>query len=194
MLYYFYQMLTGRFTGKSPEQVGAMFQDMLSEPLVLTVSMVVVVAAGILICSMGLQKGVERITKIMMSLLLVIIVVLAVHGLTLEGSMEGVKFYLLPDFQRMKQVGIWETVTAAMNQAFFTLSLGIGSMAIFGSYIDKKRTLLGEAVNIAVLDTFVALVSGLIIFPTCFAFGISPDAGPQLIFVTLPNVFNSMAG
>ena len=194
MLYYFYQMLTGKFTGKSPEQVGAMFQDMLSEPLVLTVSMVVVVAAGILICSMGLQKGVERITKIMMSLLLVIIVVLAVHGLTLEGSMEGVKFYLLPDFQRMKQVGIWETVTAAMNQAFFTLSLGIGSMAIFGSYIDKKRTLLGEAVNIAVLDTFVALVSGLIIFPTCFAFGISPDAGPQLIFVTLPNVFNSMAG
>ena len=194
MLYYFYQMLTGRFTGKSPEQVGAMFQYMLSEPLVLTVSMVVVVAAGILICSMGLQKGVERITKIMMSLLLVIIVVLAVHGLTLEGSMEGVKFYLLPDFQRMKQVGIWETVTAAMNQAFFTLSLGIGSMAIFGSYIDKKRTLLGEAVNIAVLDTFVALVSGLIIFPTCFAFGISPDAGPQLIFVTLPNVFNSMAG
>ncbi len=194
MLYYFYQMLTGRFTGKSPEQVGAMFQDMLSEPLVLTVSMVVVVAAGILICSMGLQKGVERITKIMMSLLLVIIVVLTVHGLTLEGSMEGVKFYLLPDFQRMKQVGIWETVTAAMNQAFFTLSLGIGSMAIFGSYIDKKRTLLGEAVNIAVLDTFVALVSGLIIFPTCFAFGISPDAGPQLIFVTLPNVFNSMAG
>ena len=194
MLYYFYQMLTGRFTGKSPEQVGGMFQDMLSEPLVLTVSMVVVVAAGILICSMGLQKGVERITKIMMSLLLVIIVVLAVHGLTLEGSMEGVKFYLLPDFQRMKQVGIWETVTAAMNQAFFTLSLGIGSIAIFGSYIDKKRTLLGEAVNIAVLDTFVALVSGLIIFPTCFAFGISPDAGPQLIFVTLPNVFNSMAG
>ena len=194
MLYYFYQMLTGRFVGKNPQQVGGMFQDMLSDPLVLTVSMVIVVAVGILICSMGLQKGVERITKIMMSLLLVIIVVLAVHGLTLEGSMEGVKFYLLPDFERMKEVGIWETVTAAMNQAFFTLSLGIGSMAIFGSYIDKKQTLLGEAVNIAVLDTFVALVSGLIIFPTCFAFGISPDAGPQLIFVTLPNVFNSMAG
>ena len=194
MLYYFYQMLTGRFTGKSPEQVGGMFQDMLSDPLVLTISMVVIVVSGILICSMGLQKGVERITKIMMSLLLVIIVVLAIHGLTLEGSMEGLKFYLLPDFQRMREVGIWETITAAMNQAFFTLSLGIGAMAIFGSYIDKKRTLLGEAVNIAVLDTFVALVSGLIIFPTCFAFGISPDAGPQLIFVTLPNVFNSMAG
>lgn len=194
MLYYFYQMLTGRFTGKSPEQVGGMFQDMLSDPLVLTISMVIIVVSGILICSMGLQKGVERITKIMMSLLLVIIVVLAIHGLTLEGSMEGLKFYLLPDFQRMREVGIWETITAAMNQAFFTLSLGIGAMAIFGSYIDKKRTLLGEAVNIAVLDTFVALVSGLIIFPTCFAFGISPDAGPQLIFVTLPNVFNSMAG
>lgn len=194
MLYYFYQMLTGKFTGKDANQVGVMFQDMLGSPLVLLVSMVIIVVAGILICSVGLQKGVERITKIMMSLLLIIIVVLAVHGLTLEGSMEGLKFYLLPDFQRMKEVGIWETVTAAMNQAFFTLSLGIGAMAIFGSYIDKKRTLLGEAVNIAILDTFVALVSGLIIFPTCFAFGISPDAGPQLIFVTLPNVFNSMTG
>ncbi len=171
-----------------------MFLEMLGDPLVLTVCMVIIVAAGILICSLGLQKGVERITKIMMSLLLVIIVVLAVHGMTLEGSMEGLKFYLLPDFGRMKEVGVWETITAAMNQAFFTLSLGIGAMAIFGSYIDKKRTLLGEAVNIAVLDTFVALVSGLIIFPTCFAFGISPDAGPQLIFVTLPNVFNGMAG
>ncbi len=194
MLYYFYQMLTGRFAGKDAEQVGVMFQDMLGDPLVLTVSMVIIVVSGILICSAGLQKGVERITKIMMSLLLLIIVILAIHGMTLEGGMEGLKFYLKPDFKRMKEIGIWETVTAAMNQAFFTLSLGIGAMAIFGSYIDKKRTLLGEAVNIAVLDTFVALVSGLIIFPTCFAFGISPDAGPQLIFVTLPNVFNSMAG
>lgn len=194
MLYYFYQMLTGRFAGKDAEQVGVMFQDMLGDPLVLTVSMVIIVVSGILICSAGLQKGVERITKIMMSLLLLIIVILAIHGMTLEGGMEGLKFYLKPDFKRMKEIGVWETVTAAMNQAFFTLSLGIGAMAIFGSYIDKKRTLLGEAVNIAVLDTFVALVSGLIIFPTCFAFGISPDAGPQLIFVTLPNVFNSMAG
>jgi len=194
MLYYFYQMLSGKFVGKDAEQVGTMFRDMLENPVVLTVSMVIIVVSGILICSAGLQKGVERITKIMMSLLLVIIVILAVHGMSLEGGIEGLKFYLLPDFRRMKEVGIWETVTAAMNQAFFTLSLGIGAMAIFGSYIDKKRTLLGEAVNIAVLDTFVALVSGLIIFPTCFAFGISPDAGPQLIFVTLPNVFNSMAG
>ena len=194
MLYYFYQMLTGRFTGKDSEQVAGMFQEMLESPGVLTTVMVIVVVAGILICSFGLQKGVERITKVMMSLLLVIIIVLAVHSLTLDGGMEGLKFYLLPDFERMAEVGIWETITAAMNQAFFTLSLGIGAMAIFGSYIDKKHTLLGESVNIAILDTFVAIVSGLIIFPSCFAFGISPDMGPSLIFITLPNVFNGMAG
>jgi len=194
MLYYFYQMLTGRFTGKDKDQVAEMFGSMLGSPQVLTVTMVIIVTAGILICSLGLQKGVERITKVMMSLLLLIIVVLAVHSMTLEGGMEGLKFYLLPDFERMKEVGISETITAAMNQAFFTLSLGIGAMAIFGSYIDKKRTLLGESVNIAILDTFVAFVSGLIIFPSCFAFDISPDMGPQLIFITLPNVFNSMAG
>lgn len=194
MLYYFYQMLTGRFTGKDSEQVAGMFQEMLESPGVLTTVMAIVVVAGILICSFGLQKGVERITKVMMSLLLVIIIVLAVHSLTLDGGMDGLKFYLLPDFERMAEVGIWETITAAMNQAFFTLSLGIGAMAIFGSYIDKKHTLLGESVNIAILDTFVAIVSGLIIFPSCFAFGISPDMGPSLIFITLPNVFNGMAG
>lgn len=194
MLYYFYQMLTGRFEGKDSAEVGGMFGSMLENPVVLTVSMVIIVVAGILICSAGLQKGVERITKVMMSLLLLIIIILAVHSITLPGGMEGLKFYLYPDFDRMREVGIRETVTAAMNQAFFTLSLGIGAMAIFGSYIDKKRTLLGESVNIAILDTFVALVSGLIIFPTCFAFDISPDMGPSLIFITLPNVFNGMAG
>ena len=193
MLYYFYQMLLGRFAGKDTEQVAGMFQSMLDSPWVLAVVMVMVVLAGILFCSLGLQKGVERVTKIMMVLLLFIIVILAVRGMTLEGAAEGLKFYLLPDLDRMKDVGIFETVTAAMNQAFFTLSLGIGAMAIFGSYIDKKRTLLGESVNIAVLDTFVAVVSGLIIFPTCFAFDISPDMGPSLIFITLPNVFNNMA-
>ena len=193
MLYYFYQMLLGRFDGKDTEQVAGMFQSMLEDPLVLTVVMVIIVAAGILACSMGLQKGVEKITKIMMVLLLLIIVILAVRGLTLDGAMNGLKFYLVPDLQRMKEAGVLETVVAAMNQAFFTLSLGIGAMAIFGSYIDKKRTLLGESVNIAILDTFVAIVSGLIIFPTCFAFGISPDNGPSLIFITLPNVFNHMA-
>ena len=194
MLYYFYQMLTGKFTGKDTAQVADMFQGMLESPQVLTTVMVIIVAAGILVCSLGLQKGVEKITKIMMTLLLLIMVVLAVRGMTLPGGTEGLKFYLLPDMQRMQDVGIFETVTAAMNQAFFTLSLGIGSMAIFGSYIDKSRSLLGESVNIAILDTFVALVSGLIIFPTCFAFDISPDMGPSLIFITLPNIFNNMAG
>lgn len=194
MLYYFYQMLTGKFTGKDKEQVAGLFQEMLESPTVLTVVMVIIVVAGILVCSLGLQKGVERITKVMMLLLLFIIVVLAVRSITLEGGTEGLKFYLLPDVQRMRDVGILETITAAMNQAFFTLSLGIGSMAIFGSYIDKSRTLLGESVNIAMLDTFVALVSGLIIFPTCFAFDISPDMGPSLIFITLPNIFNHMVG
>lgn len=194
MLYYFYLMLTGKFTGKDKTQVSGMFQEMLGNPTVLTTVMVIIVAAGILICSLGLQKGVERITKVMMTLLLVIIVVLAVRGMTLPGGAEGLKFYLLPDVQRMRDVGILETITAAMNQAFFTLSLGIGAMAIFGSYIDKSRTLLGESVNIAILDTFVAFVSGLIIFPTCFSFDISPDMGPSLIFITLPNIFNHMAG
>lgn len=193
MLYYFYQMLTGKFQGKNTDQVGQMFMDMLASPQILTGTMIIVVAAGIFICSIGLQKGVERITKIMMSLLLGIIIILAVHSCLLKGGAEGLKFYLLPDFGKMKEAGVWETITAAMNQAFFTLSLGIGSMGIFGSYIDKKRSLLGESVNIAVLDTFVAFVSGLIIFPACFAFGISPDQGPKLIFVTLPNIFNSMA-
>ena len=194
MLYYFYLMLTDRFHGKDTSQVENMFPEMLSSPAILAVTMIIVVAAGIFVCSLGLQKGVERITKIMMSLLLAIIIILAVHSCTLSGGMEGLKFYLLPDFQRMNEIGVWETVTAAMNQAFFTLSLGIGAMGIFGSYIDKERRLLGETVNIAILDTFVAFVSGLIIFPTCFAFDISPDQGPGLIFVTLPNIFNSMAG
>ncbi len=194
MLHYFFQMLLGNFQGKNTAEVEGMFQNMLSSPPTLLTNMVIVVAAGILICSLGLQKGVERITKIMMSLLLCIILILAIHSITLKNGMEGLKFYLLPDFSQILHGGIWETITTAMNQAFFTLSLGIGAMAIFGSYIDKQRSLLGESVNIAILDTFVALVSGLIIFPTCFAFGISPDQGPGLIFVTLPNIFNEMAG
>lgn len=194
MLYYFYQMLTGKFQGKTTLQVEEMFQSMLASPGILGGSMLIIVIAGIFICSMGLQKGVERITKVLMTLLLAIIVILAVHSCTLKGGMEGLKFYLIPDLQRMKEAGGWEIVTAAMNQAFFTLSLGIGAMGIFGSYIDKTHSLLGESVNIAILDTFVAFVSGLIIFPSCFAFDISPAQGPGLIFLTLPNVFNGMAG
>lgn len=194
MLYYFYLMLTGRFAGAGAEEVGQMFGNMLAKPGIMAGLMLLVVAVGFGICSAGLQSGVERITKGMMAALLGIMVLLAVHSLTMEGGSEGLAFYLKPDFDRMMEVGIGETMVGAMNQAFFTLSLGIGSMAIFGSYIGKEHTLLKESVNIAVLDTFVAIVAGLIIFPACFAFGISPDSGPSLIFVTLPNVFNNMAG
>lgn len=194
MLYYFYQMLTGRFVGKSTEQVSGMFVDMLGNPVIMTVAMAIVVIAGIMVCSLGLQRGVERMTKVMMIALLVIMLVLAGNSLLLNGGTEGLKFYLLPDFNRMLEVGIVDTIVAAMNQAFFTLSLGIGAMAIFGSYIGKDRSLLGESVSIAVLDTFVAVVAGLIIFPACFSFGIDLDSGPSLIFITLPNVFNAMPG
>lgn len=194
MLYYFYLMLTGRFAGAGAEEVGQMFGNMLAKPGIMAGLMLLVVAVGFGICSAGLQSGVERITKGMMAALLGIMVLLAIHSLTMEGGSEGLAFYLKPDFDRMMEVGIGETMVGAMNQAFFTLSLGIGSMAIFGSYIGKEHTLLKESVNIAVLDTFVAIVAGLIIFPACFAFGISPDSGPSLIFVTLPNVFNNMAG
>lgn len=194
MLYYFYLMLTGRFAGADAEQVGEIFGSMLAKPGVMAFVMLLVVAVGFMICSAGLQSGVERITKGMMVALLGIMILLAIHSLTMEGGMEGIAFYLKPDFERMMEVGIGETMVGAMNQAFFTLSLGIGAMAIFGSYIGKEHTLLKESVNIAVLDTFVAIVAGLIIFPACFAFGINPDSGPSLIFVTLPNVFNSMAG
>ncbi len=194
MLYYFYLMLTGRFVGADAQKVSEIFDGMLSAPGIMAGLMLAVVVIGFAICSSGLQKGVERITKGMMVALLGIMVLLAVHSLTMEGGGEGLRFYLKPDFERMMEVGIFETMVGAMNQAFFTLSLGIGSMAIFGSYIGKEHTLLKESVNIAVLDTFVAVVAGLIIFPACFAFGISPDSGPSLIFVTLPNVFNNMAG
>jgi NSS family neurotransmitter:Na+ symporter len=141
-----------------------------------------------------LQKGVEKITKILMTALLALIIILAVKSLTLPNAGEGLKFYLMPDFYRMKEKGIWETVYAAMSQAFFTLSIGIGSLAIFGSYLGKKRRLLGESINIAVLDTVVSLIAGLIIFPACFSFSVDPGQGPGLIFVTLPNIFNSMVG
>lgn len=194
MLYYFYLMLTGGFAGTDASEVGRIFTGMQSEPGTMAGMMLAVVVLGFTVCSVGLQNGVERITKVMMAALLAIMVILAVHSATMKGGAEGLRFYLKPDFDRMAEVGITETIVAAMNQAFFTLSLGIGSMAIFGSYIDKEHTLLKESVNIALLDTFVAIVAGLIIFPACFAFDISPDSGPSLIFITLPNVFNNMAG
>lgn len=174
MLHYFYLTATGKFTGLDADQVGGVFNEMLSQPLVMAFWMIVVVAIGIFVCSRGLQNGLEKITKVMMIALLAIMVVLAINSIMMDGAAEGLKFYLIPDFERMKELGIGYTIVTAMNQAFFTLSLGIGAMAIFGSYIGKERSLLGESANIAILDTFVAIVSGLIIFPACFTFGVSP--------------------
>ena len=190
MLYYFYQTVTGKFVGASTETVNTIFSDMLASPAAMGGLMMAVVIIGFFICSIGLQKGLERITKFMMIALLIVMVALAINSIFMDGGSEGLAFYLKPDFKRMTEIGIVDTVVAAMNQAFFTLSLGIGAMAIFGSYIGKERSLLGEAVNVAVLDTFVAITAGLIIFPACFAFDVAPDSGPSLIFITLPNVFN----
>ena len=194
MLHYFYLTAAGRFVGATTEQVGAVFGEMLSRPGVMAGCMIAVVVIGFLINSFGLQGGLERVTKVMMIALLAIMVVLAVNSIRTPGSGEGLRFYLIPDFGRMAETGVANVAVGAMNQAFFTLSLGIGAMAIFGSYIGKGRALMGEAVNVAVLDTFVAFTAGLIIFPACFAFNVSPDSGPNLIFVTLPNIFNHMAG
>ena len=192
MLQYFFKTASGQFAGKDTEGVGAVFTEMLSNPTEQMITMLIIVAAGFFVCSRGLQSGLERVTKIMMILLLVIMVVLAVNSIFLKGGAAGLSFYLVPDLGRMKETGIGNVIVAAMNQAFFTLSLGVGAMAIFGSYIDRDRALFGEAVNVAILDTFVAIVSGLIIFPACFAYGVEPGAGPSLIFITLPNIFNHM--
>ncbi len=194
MLGYFFKFATGTFTGMESNAVAVngVFGEMLSDPWEMTLWMGIIVVAGFLVCSFGVQKGLERISKFMMLGLLGLIVVLAVNSLTLEGGLEGVKFYLLPDFAKAKEVGIFNVMTAAMNQSFFTLSLGIASMEIFGSYMSKDKTITGESVRICGLDTFVAVMSGLIIFPACFAYGVSPDAGPSLIFQTLPLVFTGM--
>ncbi len=194
MLLYFVKMASGEFVGKNPGEIVTIFENMVASPETLVIWMIITVLLGFGICAMGLQKGVEKITKIMMSSLFVIMVVLVIRAVTLPGASEGLKFYLLPDFKKMAEAGVFEVVSAAMGQAFFTLSIGIGSMAIFGSYIDKDRALLGESLNILTLDTLVAILSGLIIFPACFSFGVSADSGPNLVFITLPNIFNSMAG
>lgn len=195
MVSYFFKFVSGTFQkGMDAENVSGVFGALLANPLEMSGWMVATVVVGFIVCSFGLQKGLERITKVMMSALLVLIVVLAAHSLVLPGAKEGAAFYLMPDVVRAAEVGIGNVITAAMNQAFFTLSLGIGAMEIFGSYMMKDRTLTGESIQICVLDTFVALMSGLIIFPACFSFGVQPDAGPSLIFITLPNVFVNMAG
>lgn len=194
MLSYFYRFLKNDFKGLGPEAVAGEFSGMLADPYGMAFWMAVIVIGGFLICSFGLQAGVEKISKPMMIGLLLLIVVLAFHSIALDGGMEGLKFYLVPDWGKVEKSGLVNVIIAAMNQAFFTLSLGIGAMEIFGSYMSREHTLLGESLRIAVLDTFVAIVSGLIIFPACFAYGVDPGAGPELIFITLPNVFSSMPG
>ena len=194
MISYIFKMASGSFHGLTPDAVGGVFNDMLASPGSMTFWMIVAVLLAFGICSMGLQNGVERITKVMMSFLLVILVVLCIRSVTLPGAGAGLRFYLIPDFSKIVENGVGEVIFAAMGQAFFTLSLGIGAMAIFGSYISRDRTLMGESVNICILDTVVALMAGLVIFPACFAFGVDPGEGPGLVFVTLPNIFNQMAG
>ena len=194
MVQYFIKMMTGEFEGKDTAAVAGVFSDMLAKPGTMTFFMIIVVVGCFAICGMGLQNGVEKITKVMMLLLLALMLILAVRSVTLDGASEGLHFYLAPDFHKVVEYGLFDTIFAAMGQAFFTLSLGIGAIAIFGSYIDKSRSLTGEAVLVTLLDTFVALIAGLIIFPACFAFGVNPDSGPSLIFITLPNVFISMIG
>ncbi|MDO4837440.1 MAG: sodium-dependent transporter [Clostridia bacterium] len=195
MLSYFVKFLTGTFNSLSASDAAAnVFSQMLANPWEMGLFMAITVVLGILICSLGLQNGVERITKVMMCALILLIAVLAVHSFTLSGAKEGLSFFLLPDWSRASQQGIGQVIVSAMNQSFFTLSLGIGAMEIFGSYMSRENTLCSEAVHICALDTLVAISAGLIIFPACFSYGVSPDAGPSLIFITLPNVFTNMAG
>ena len=194
MAAYIFKTLTGEFKGLDSDGVAAVFNDMLARPGYMTFWMVLVVLLSFFICSLGLQKGVERITKAMMSCLFLILLILCIRSVTLPGASEGQRFYLIPDFPRFTENGVGNTIFAAMGQAFFTLSLGIGAMAIFGSYIGKDHTLTGETINICLLDTLVAFLAGLIIFPSCFAFGVDPGQGPGLVFITLPNIFNQMVG
>ena len=194
MLNYAYQAATGKLQGLEGEAIKENFDSMMVSPGAMTFWMILAVLLSLGICALGLQNGVEKITKIMMSILIVLMVVLAVHSVTLEGAVEGIKFYLIPDFSSMKEVGIGSAVFAALTHAFFTLSIGMGSMEIFGSYLKKDRTLMGEAGSIVAVDTFVALTAGFIIIPACFAYGVQPDQGPSLLFITLPNVFNHMQG
>lgn len=195
MVSYFFKFLKGDFTkGMSTEDTKAAFGNLLSDPKQMTFWMVLTVVLGFFVCSRGLQNGLEKISKFMMSALLILIVVLAIHSITLSGAAEGVRFYLVPNMKSVSNVGLKNIITAAMNQAFFTLSLGVAAMEIFGSYMSKDFTLAGEGIKICGLDTFVAIMSGLIIFPACFSYGVEVDAGPSLIFVTLPNVFVNMAG
>ena len=195
MVSYFYKFVTGEFqAGMDADATGSVFSDLLADPKQMGFWMILTVIVGFIVCSRGLQNGLERISKIMMTALLVLIVVLAVHSITLSGAGEGLRFYLIPNLSTVEKVGIGNVISAAMNQAFFTLSLGVAAMEIFGSYMSRDHALAGEGVRICALDTFVAVMSGLIIFPACFSYGVEVTSGPKLIFVTLPNVFVNMAG
>ena len=195
MVAYFFKFLKGDFrSGITADDTAAAFSGLLADPGQMTFWMVVTVVLGFLVCSRGLQNGLEKISKFMMSALLILIVVLAVHSFTLSGAGKGIEFYLIPNLDTVSDVGIKNVITAAMNQAFFTLSLGVAAMEIFGSYMGKEHTLVGEGAKICALDTFVAIMSGLIIFPACFSYGVEVGAGPSLIFITLPNVFVNMTG
>lgn len=193
MLKFFVSTASGELVGMDTAAVENHFNiDVLGDPVSLIVYMGIVVVIGVLVCLIGVQNGLEKVTKVMMIALLAIMVVLAVNSFTMPGGAEGLAFYLLPDFSAIEKVGITNILVSAMNQAFFTLSIGMGSMAIFGSYIGKDRSLLGESVNVALLDTFVAIASGLIIFPACSAYGVDVTSGPKLLFITLPNIFNNL--
>lgn len=194
MVLYFFKMAKGDFVSLNAEGVAEEFGNMLADPLTMGIFMILVVVGCFSICAKGLQGGVEKITKVMMVCLLALMVILAVHSVLMENSAAGLDFYLKPDFGKIKEAGLGEVIFVAMGQAFFTLSIGIGALAIFGSYIGKDHRLTGEAISVTILDTFVAFMAGLIIFPACFAFQIEPGQGPRLVFVTLPNVFNNMAG
>ncbi len=194
MVRYFVSTAMGELSGLDSEGVSAQFGSMLSDAPMMILYMAIVIAAAVIVCSIGLKNGLERVTKVMMLALLAIMVLLAINSFFVPGGEKGLAFYLMPNIDEVKEVGIGSIIVNAMNQAFFTLSLGIGAMAIFGSYIGKERTLLGESVNVALLDTLVALSSGLIIFPACFAYNVDVNSGPSLIFITLPNIFNNLPG
>ncbi len=195
MLSYFFKFATGTFeSGMSSEDVSNVFSNLMSNPNEMIIWMAIMAIAGFFVCSKGIQNGIEKVSKVMMILLLTLIIILAVNSLALTGAAEGIKFYLVPDMEKVKSIGIGHIITSAMSQAFFTLSLGIASMEIFGSYMTREKTIPSESIKICILDTFVAITAGLIIFPACFSYGVQPDQGPALIFVTLPNVFVNMAG
>ena len=191
---YCYYMASGAMAGLDPNGVRLFFDNMLQEPVSMTGWSFLVLVVSIVVCGLGVRRGLEPVVKVMMLGLLFVIVGLAIRSLTLEGATEGLAFYLAPDFERMKEAGIMNAISAAMNQSFFTLSIGMGGMMIFGSYFDNRKSLGNESILIVILDTFVAITAGLIIFPACFAFDVKPDSGPSLIFITLPNIFNAMEG